>query len=64
MPCIQVDEPIILGGNNFEHRVESDEMRKGRKKKGIHGHSSQYICDAWGAFGHDINGKKKLVLEP
>ena len=62
---IEIDDPILLGGNNGAYRVECDEMEKGRKQKGKFGHKSKVLANLWGARGIDSEtGKKQWILEP
>ena len=62
---IEIDEPILLGGNNGKNRVEADEMEKGRRQRGRFGHKGKVLANIWGARGIDSkDGRNKWILEP
>ena len=61
----EVDVPILLGGDKQRKRVECDELDKGLRQKGLHGHSGKILANIWGARGIDLNdGIKKWLLFP
>ena len=49
--CIEVDEPLLFGGNLGKNRVEIDELEKGWRKKGQRGHSGIIQAQMFGVRG-------------
>lgn len=60
----EIDLPILMGGNFGNNRVEIDEMEKGYRKKGQHGHSGRILAQIFGVYGLDVHGNKKWILIP
>ena len=61
----EVEAPIVLGGNRQRNRVEVDELEKGHRQKGQHGHKGIIQGNIWGARGIDVNdGRKKWLVFP
>lgn len=54
----------MFGGNFGKHRVEVDELEKGYRKKGPHGHCGRILAQIWGAFGTTVDGEKKKLYIP
>ena len=52
-----------MGGHKQTRRVEADELDKGLRQKGLHGHRGVIQANIWGARGIDANdGRKKWIL--
>ena len=61
----EVDPEIKLGGDGQTNRVETDEMDKGHRQKGIHGHRGVVLANIWAARGIDPRDmRKKWLLMP
>ena len=61
---IEIDDPLLFGGNSGKNRVEIDELEKGYRKKGQHGHSGIIQAQIFGIRGINTKGIKKWLLLP